>query len=361
MQLWGDNFFDQTTKKWGSALFDKNNKRLDRGFCAFILKPIEALFSAVMNQKKDVYEPMLPKLGIAIPKENKDDVGKPLLKILMQEWLPAAHALLHMICNHLPSPAVAQAYRIENLYSGPMDDEVAKAIRSCDPNGPLCMYVSKMVPTSEKGRFYAFGRVFAGTIGSGQTVRIQGPDYVPGKKTDLYVKKIQRVILMMGRYVEQLQDCPCGNIVGLVGVDSYLLKSGTITTHEEAHNIVTMKYSVSPSRARGSRAAERSRPAQAHGGAEAPGQERPARAVLHRAHRRAHRRRRGRAAPGDLPQGPARRLHEGRAGQDRQARGQLLRDDPGRDGDGLPQQVAQQAQPHLAAVRAAGGGLLQGQ
>ena len=108
------------------------------------------------------------------------------------------------------------------------------------------MYVSKMVPTSEKGRFYAFGRVFAGTIATGQTVRIQGPDYVPGKKTDLYVKKIQRTILMMGRYVEQMQDCPCGNIIGLVGVDAYLLKSGTITTSEEAHNIVTMKYSVSP-------------------------------------------------------------------------------------------------------------------
>jgi elongation factor 2 len=51
---------------------------------------------------------------------------------------------------------------------------------------------------------------------------------------------------MMGRYVEQLQDCPCGNIIGLVGIDAYLLKSGTITTHEEAYNIVTMKYSVSP-------------------------------------------------------------------------------------------------------------------
>jgi elongation factor 2 len=108
------------------------------------------------------------------------------------------------------------------------------------------MYVSKMVPTSEKGRFYAFGRVFSGIIATGQTVRIQGPDYVPGKKTDLYVKKIQRTILMMGRYVEQLPDCPCGNIIGLVGVDQYLLKCGTITTDPECHNIVTMKYSVAP-------------------------------------------------------------------------------------------------------------------
>ena len=37
-----------------------------------------------------------------------------------------------------------------------------------------CRYISKMVPTSEKGRFYAFGRIFSGIIAGGQTVRIQG-------------------------------------------------------------------------------------------------------------------------------------------------------------------------------------------
>lgn len=63
----------------------------------------------------------------------------------------------------------------------------------------LVRYVSKMVPTSDKGRFYAFGRVFAGTIATGQKVRILGPNYVPGKKTDLWVKNIQRTIIMMGR------------------------------------------------------------------------------------------------------------------------------------------------------------------
>jgi len=51
---------------------------------------------------------------------------------------------------------------------------------------------------------------------------------------------------MMGRYVEQLQDVPCGNICGLVGVDNYLLKSGTICTHDDSYNFHTMKYSVSP-------------------------------------------------------------------------------------------------------------------
>merc|ERR1712139_647114 len=59
-------------------------------------------------------------------------------------------------------------------------------------------------------------------------------------------KNIQRTVLMMGRTVEQIADVPCGNTVALVGVDQYILKSGTITDIEDAHNIVAMKYSVSP-------------------------------------------------------------------------------------------------------------------
>ena len=119
-------------------------------------------------------------------------------------------------------------------------------MKTCDPNGPLMMYISKMVPTSDKGRFYAFGRVFAGTVATGQKVRIMGPNYVPDKKDDLCVESIQRTILMMGRYVEPIENVPCGNICGLVGVDQFLVKTGTITTFENAHNLKVMKFSVSP-------------------------------------------------------------------------------------------------------------------
>jgi elongation factor 2 len=245
-KLWGDNFFDQAGKKWTTKPTGAKGDKLERGFCSFILTPIRDLFDAIMNDKKDVYDPMLEKLQVKIPKDAKDLTGKPYLKRIMQTWLPASDALLRMIVNHLPSPTIAQKYRLENLYSGPMDDPSAKAVRTCDPKGPLMLYISKMVPTSEKGRFYAFGRVFSGTVSTGAQVRIQGPDYVPGKKNDLYIKKIQRVVLMMGRYVEQLQDCPCGNIVGLVGIDQFLLKTGTIATDENAHNFVDMKYSVAP-------------------------------------------------------------------------------------------------------------------
>ena len=54
-----------------------------------------------------------------------------------------------------------------------------------------------------------------------------------------------RTILMMGRYIEPIEDVPCGNVVGLVGVDQFLVKTGTITTFEHAHNMkVEPKVSV---------------------------------------------------------------------------------------------------------------------
>ena len=201
---------------------------------------------AIMNEKKKKTQKMLKAVGVTLKGEELDLMGKPLLKRVMQKWLPAADSLLEMMIVHLPSPQRAQKYRVPVLYEGPLDDEAAQAIRQCDGSTGLMMYVSKMVPTSDKGRFYAFGRVFAGKVGTGQKVRIMGPNYIPGKKKDLHIKSIQRTLIMMGRYVEHVPDVPAGNNVAMVGIDQYLLKTGTITTIEDAHNFKTMKYSVSP-------------------------------------------------------------------------------------------------------------------
>jgi len=241
-KLWGESFFNAQTRKW-SKQKDDNNKR---SFNMYVLDPIFKVFDAVMGYKKEEIDKLLPKLGVQLKGDEKDEDGKKLLKTVMRKWLPAGEALLQMITIHLPSPLTAQKYRCEMLYEGPMDDEAAMGIKGCDPNAPLMMYVSKMVPTSDKGRFYAFGRVFSGKVASGLKARIMGPNFTPGKKEDLYEKTIQRTILMMGRYVEAIEDVPAGNICGLVGVDQFLVKTGTISTFKDAHNLRVMKFSVSP-------------------------------------------------------------------------------------------------------------------
>lgn len=89
------------------------------------------------------------------------------MKNVFQKWINAAEALLEMIILKLPSPVKAQKYRAAYLYEGPIDDVTGQSIKKCDKDGPLAVFISKMVPTNDKGRFYAFGRVFSGTVSSG--------------------------------------------------------------------------------------------------------------------------------------------------------------------------------------------------
>jgi elongation factor 2 len=246
VRFWGDNFYSPSEKKWTK---EQGKEGYKRGFVQFVLDPIFKVFASIMNFKKEEYMKLIEKLAIKLLPEDKEKLetgGKPLMKAVMKAWLPAGDCLLCMIGIHLPSPVTAQKYRTEMLYEGPHDDDAFNGMISCDASAGVMMYVSKMVPTSDKGRFYAFGRVFSGTIATGQKCRLMGPNYTPGKKEDLCVKAIQRTILMMGRYTEPIEDVPCGNICGLVGVDQFLVKTGTITTFENAHNIKTMKFSVSP-------------------------------------------------------------------------------------------------------------------
>ena len=249
-RLWGDSFFDAKNKKWLRTETNADGDRLKRAFCQFCLDPIYQIFDAVMTEKKEKVEKMLKALNVVLTVEERELPPKKMLKSIMMKFLPAAETLLQMIIMHLPSPKTAQKYRAEMLYSGEPkeDDKYFMGIKNCDQTAPLMLYISKMVPTADKGRFFAFGRIFAGKVRSGQKVRIMGNNYSYGKKLDLYEDKpVQRTVLMMGRYQEAVEDMPCGNVVGLVGVDKYIVKSATITDDGETpYPLRDMKYSVSP-------------------------------------------------------------------------------------------------------------------
>jgi len=245
-KLWGDNYFDQKAKKWKTESGADDGSELKRTFVQFMMEPVIRLCRATMNGEMEKVDKMIVTLGIELKSAERDLQGKHLMKNVFQKWINAAEALLEMIILKLPSPVKAQKYRAAYLYEGPVDDPTYKSIYNCDKDGPLCVFISKMIPTNDKGRFYAFGRVFAGTVMSGQKVRIQGPNYTPGSKNDLNIKNVQRTVIMMGGKIEAVPEIPCGNTCALVGIDQYLMKQGTIATDELAHNIRVMKYSVSP-------------------------------------------------------------------------------------------------------------------
>eukprot|EP01118_Nematostelium_gracile_P006536 TRINITY_DN20_c0_g1_i1.p1 TRINITY_DN20_c0_g1~~TRINITY_DN20_c0_g1_i1.p1 ORF type:complete len:839 (-),score=289.83 TRINITY_DN20_c0_g1_i1:83-2599(-) len=245
-RLWGENFFDEETKKWTTSPVSDSGKKLPRGFCHFVLDPIRKVFDASLKKDYDTLNRYLERLGMPLTKEQFALSEKDLLKSVMHRWLPAHRSLLEMITVHLPSPKEAQRYRVELLYKGPLDDDTAQAIRECDPNGPFVMYIAKMIPTKDGSRFNAFGRVFSGTAKAGKC-HVMGSNFEMGKKDDLFLdKSIQRVVIMMCGKPESVENVPCGNTAALVGVDSYLVKSGTVVSDRNSYPIVNMKYSVSP-------------------------------------------------------------------------------------------------------------------
>ena len=198
-KLWGDNYYDGAASKWKKSNIADDGKPMDRCFVKFVMDPIVKITTAIMNNNKERTFKLCASLGIELKEADKKDLeGKALMKKIFQIWINAAEALLELIVLRLPSPKVAQKYRASYLYEGPIDDPSGTAIKTCDQNGPLMIFISKMIPTADKGRFYAFGRVFAGIVHGGDKVRIQGPNYVPGSKNDISIKNIQRVVIMMG-------------------------------------------------------------------------------------------------------------------------------------------------------------------
>ena len=172
-KLWGDNYYDAVAKRWKGETDADENKTLKRGFVQFIMEPVIRLCKNCMEGNTEAVDKMLTTLDIHLNHEEKQLVGKAKMKSVFQKWINAADALIEMIILKLPSPVKAQKYRAAYLYEGPIDDVCGQSIKNCDSKGPLMVFISKLVPTPDKSRFYAFGRVFSGTVATGQKVRIK--------------------------------------------------------------------------------------------------------------------------------------------------------------------------------------------
>lgn len=226
-------------------------------FELYILKPIYKVKDMCMDGDIAGIKEYLTNFGITFDERREDQRlmgnGKSLFKMVFKHWLPAADCLFEQIIITLPAPPKSQALRADHLYTGPAADEVCKSIRACsaDDNAPAVVYISKMVPDGANG-FVAFGRVFSGNIKAGIRVFVQNPDYIPDssdskkKNPNVIEKTINKVVVMMGRGVSAIDDCPAGNIVGIIGVEGFLKKTGTLCSVKDSYNIKTMKFSVSP-------------------------------------------------------------------------------------------------------------------
>ena len=126
----------------------------------------------------------------------------------LQRIAPIDDAALSMIIDHLPTPKVAQAYRIPQIWHGDLKSEAAKAMMSVDMKAPANIVVFSIMYDPHAGEV-AVGRVFSGIVKKGTELHISGRSST---------QKIQQVGIYMGQDRVLVDEIPAGNIAALIGI-----------------------------------------------------------------------------------------------------------------------------------------------
>ncbi len=162
--------------------------------------------------------PIMQKTGITfkdIFQYCRDDNQKELA-----QKVPIHNVLLGMVVEHLPSPKVAQAYRVPNIWSGEIDTVEGQGMISTDPDSPLAVMVTNVSIDKHAGEI-ATGRVYGGTIEKGTEIFFVGS---MGKA------RTQQVGVYMGPERINTDNVPAGNIVAITGAKN-AVAGETITSY----------------------------------------------------------------------------------------------------------------------------------
>ncbi|KAJ1968987.1 hypothetical protein IWQ62_000910 [Dispira parvispora] len=225
LRLWGDVYYNEERRSFHRK---SSRGKFTRSFVHFILNPLYKLYSQVLGQEKSLPH-HLAALGIYLKPRQLTLDPNDLLFLVLRQFFGPPTGFVDMCVTHLPSPLAAAPHKTESTYTGPMDDAYAQAIRTCDPDGPLLVYVAKLYPDESAERFYALGRVMSGRVEVNQTVRVLGEGYSTLDDEDMSVQRISHLWLYESRYKIEVPALTAGAWVLLGGVDATIYKTATLT------------------------------------------------------------------------------------------------------------------------------------
>lgn len=130
--------------------------------------------------------------------------------------------LLNMTIRHMPSPIVAQKYRIPHIWHGNIESDIGKAMTNCSSKGPVSLMVTKIIMDPHAGEI-AVGRLFSGKLERGQELSIIG---MPRKN------RVQQVAMSVGADRITVEHLDAGNIAAVSGLKDAIAGS-TVTSYEE--------------------------------------------------------------------------------------------------------------------------------
>jgi len=225
-RLWGDIYFNSKTRR-----FTKKSPHgsAQRSFVEFILEPLYKIFAQVVGDVDTTLPAVLDELGIRLTKEEMKINIRPLLRLICNKFLGDFSGFVDMCVQHIPSPADNAQLKVQHIYTGPLDTDLADDMRNCDPDGHLMVYSTKMYPTEDCTFFQVLARVMSGTLHAGQEVRVLGENYTLADEEDSRILTVGRLWIYEARYKVEVSRVPAGNWVLIEGIDQPIVKTSTIT------------------------------------------------------------------------------------------------------------------------------------
>uniref|UniRef100_A0A8C1GL90 Elongation factor like GTPase 1 n=1 Tax=Cyprinus carpio TaxID=7962 RepID=A0A8C1GL90_CYPCA len=124
---------------------------------------------------------------------------------------------------------------------------------------PTALSVKTAVEEDNKEHFVAFARVYSGVLRKGQKVFVLGPKYDPSLLPEgcsaadvlpsvphMACCTVDSLYLLMGRELEELDEVPTGNVLGIGGMEEFILKSATISTSPSCPPFTPLNFEATP-------------------------------------------------------------------------------------------------------------------
>lgn len=238
-RLWGDYYYDPATRTFKKK--QPASGGAERSFVQFILEPLYKIYSQVIGEHKKSVETTLAELGVTLTNAAYKLNVRPLLRLACSSVFGSATGFTDMLVNHIPSAKQSAPKKVDHIYTGVKDSRIYKSMEECDLSGPLMVNITKLYPKSDCSVFDAFGRVYSGTINTGQTVKVLGEGYSPDDEEDMTVKEVTKLWVYQARYRIPVNKAPPGSWVLIEGVDASIMKTATLCDVEYDEDVCVFR------------------------------------------------------------------------------------------------------------------------
>ena len=226
-RLWGDVFFNPTTRKFQRK---QRDTEATRGFVYFILEPLYKLYSQTIGEDATTLKKTLKSLNITLKDNVYKSDARDLLKIVCAAFFGTSGGFVDAMLQHIPNPIENAKNKTQRTYTGPQDSNIAQSLSTCNPEGPLVIHVTKLYSSTDARTFQAFGRVMSGTLRKGDKVRVLGEGYSLDDEEQSEDETVGDLYVPGGRYRVAVNEVVAGNLVLIDGVDKSIFKTATIVT-----------------------------------------------------------------------------------------------------------------------------------